>query len=123
MHIYNNTSYEMFVNVCVLPDITSYEMLVNFCVMPDITSYGMLVDVCVSPKSQVFSAFTPPPFSFLFLSSAINCIQDYYYLILSLYIQIHTVPVSIKTCCLGWPISPSFLYRFLFISSNLLSSC
>jgi hypothetical protein len=30
------------------------------------------------------SALTPPSFPFLFLPSAINCIQDYYYLILSL---------------------------------------
>jgi hypothetical protein len=30
------------------------------------------------------STLTPPPFPFLFLPSAINCIQDYYYLILSL---------------------------------------
>jgi hypothetical protein len=29
-------------------------------------------------------ALTPPPFPFLFLPSAINRIQDYYYLILSL---------------------------------------
>jgi hypothetical protein len=30
------------------------------------------------------STLTPPPFPFLFLPSAINCIQDYYHLILSL---------------------------------------
>ena len=33
---------------------------------------------------QPISALTPPPFPFLFLPSAINCIHDYYYLILSL---------------------------------------
>ena len=39
---------------------------------------------CLKLIIGLFSALTPPPFPFLFLSSAINCIQDYYYLIWSL---------------------------------------
>ena len=51
------------------------------------------------------SALTSPPFLFLFLPSAINCIQDYYYLILSLlYI------------CIGVSF---FLYVLLLLSSIL----
>ena len=33
------------------------------------------------------SALTPPPFPFLFLPSAINCIQDYYFLTLQVWTQ------------------------------------
>jgi hypothetical protein len=42
-------------------------------------------DIIKSLIIRPISALTPPPFPFyLFLPSAINCIQDYYYLILSL---------------------------------------